>query len=112
MFSCPTFELDFDGLNTIATVTLSGEKIFGCDNFFLPQRVDVMSNLAPGQQNGLEILCKSAAKIGEEHENMYGKIFNNLRESSRMYVRKTQYQWGGDWGIAVTLNSCGASPEP
>lgn len=87
-------ELVFDGLDTIAKVTLNGSSILECDNMFTPQRVDVRESLAPEGDNELVIYFTSAAKVARQREEASGKTFQNIRESSRMYVRKAQYHWG------------------
>ncbi len=97
-------ELVFDGLDTVAEVKLNDKIVLECDNMFVPERVDVkkLLNEPDEEDNQLEILFESAARIALEREEAYeketGKKFINLRESSRMYVRKAQFQWGWDWG--------------
>lgn len=103
-------ELVFDGLDTVAEVKLNGEVVLRCDNMFVPERVEVKELLrreGDGEggregENRLEILFESAARIAREREEKYeketGKKFIALRESSRQYIRKAQYQWGWDWG--------------
>lgn len=98
-YSCA--DLVFDGLDTIATVRLNGKEILRCDNMFVPERVDVKALLnGVREENELEILFESAARVGREREKEAGKenAFVAIRETSRMYVRKAQFQWGWDWG--------------
>lgn len=94
---CVNVQLAFDGLDTIAKVTLNGHVILECDNMFVPQRVDVKKYLASSGKNELELYFESAARVGREREAKSGKVWKNIRESSRMYVRKGQSQWGWDW---------------
>lgn len=90
-------ELAFDGLDTIAKVALNGKTILECDNMFVPQRVDVKKHLVTSGENELDIYFDSAARVGKEREEKYGQKWQNIRESSRMYVRKNQSHWGWDW---------------
>lgn len=91
-------QLAFDGLDTVATVKLNDKLILESDNMFLPEVVDVNRCLAgAGEQNTLEILFESAARVALEREKEYEKSFLDIRESSRMYIRKAQFQWGWDW---------------
>ena len=94
--------LVFDGLDTIATVTLNREEILKSDNMFIPYRVDVTNTLREGV-NDLHILFDSAEKVGREREVKYGKRTTGLRDSSRVYIRKAQYHWGWDWGMLRVL---------
>ena len=89
--------LAFDGLDTIANVTLNGETILECDNMFTPQRVKVRKHLALGMLGGdneLEIHFTSAARVARERQERSELAWKNIREQSRMYVRKAQYHWG------------------
>ena len=87
-------ELVFDGLDTVATVKLNAKVIISCDNMFLSQRIDVKDDLVQEGQNQLEILFESAARIGRERGEKYGVKYENIREASRVYVRKAQFMWG------------------
>ena len=89
--------LAFDGLDTIATVTLNGEVVLECDNMFTPQRVDVSKYLVIGRVAGdnlLEVLFQSAARIARERFEKGGLDWKAIREQSRVWVRKAQYHWG------------------
>ena len=89
--------LAFDGLDTIATVTLNGEIVLECDNMFTPQRVDVSKHLVLGRlagDNELEIHFQSAARVARERFEKGGLDWKAIREQSRVWVRKAQYHWG------------------
>lgn len=101
-----TAQLVFDGLDTVTTVTLNDEVILHCDNFFLPQRVDVTGKLQHnGKLNKLELCFDSAARVARERENEHGASFSGLRQTSRLHLRKAQYHWGWDWGPSMI--TCG-----
>lgn len=96
--------LAFDGLDTFATVKLNGSKILESDNMFLPHRVDIQDKLRPeGRVNALEITFESAMRKGKEREEKFGKKMSNIRNGSRLYVRKAQYHWGWDWGASSRI---------
>jgi beta-mannosidase len=99
--------LAFDGLDTIATVTLNGHVVLECDNMFISYRVDfAASDLnRAGDENVLEIHFESAAKIARERMEASGLVWKAIREQSRVYVRKAQYHWGWDWGPSMI--TCG-----
>jgi len=89
-----------DGLDTIATVWLNGERVLDADNMFVPQRVDVAALLQPGS-NTLAILFASALRVGKAREAEWGAraVWNG--DASRVYVRKAQYHYGWDWGPSL-----------
>ena len=58
--------LAFDGLDTIAKVTLNGSVILESDNMFAPQRVEVGEFLVDDVENVLEIYFTSAARVARE----------------------------------------------
>ncbi|KAI9357009.1 glycoside hydrolase family 2 protein [Zopfochytrium polystomum] len=100
-------DLVFEGLDTIATVSLNGVEIAKVDNMFVSTRVSLHRDqlAAAGQQNTLHIHFKSAYNEGKEREAVHGtrSVWNG--DASRVYVRKAQYHWGWDWG-PVTI-TCG-----
>lgn len=101
-FKAEKLALCFDGLDTIASVWLNGQRILDSDNMFVPARVQVRHSLKPAG-NVLNILFESAPKRGRDLEAQYGKRAGWNTETSRVYVRKAQYHYGWDWGpILVT----------
>lgn len=89
--------LAFDGLDTIAKVSLNREVILECDNMFTPQRVDVSKSLVLGRvagDNELELRFESAARVARERFEKGGLSWKAIREQSRVWVRKAQYHWG------------------
>ncbi|KAK4184472.1 glycoside hydrolase superfamily [Podospora australis] len=97
--------LAFDGLDTFATVVLNGKTILETDNMFIPERVDVTSDLK--EENELVITFDSAYlrgwKLVEQYPDHKWGVWNG--DNSRLAVRKAQYHWGWDWGPA--LLTCG-----
>ncbi|GCE22955.1 beta-mannosidase [Dictyobacter kobayashii] len=90
--------LQFEGLDTYATVWLNGVEIAHSENMFVPLYVNVTDSVRPGQ-NELWIVFESAVRCGHALEAEYGKrIIWGEGDSSRVYVRKAQYHYGWDWG--------------
>ncbi|KAH6670314.1 beta-mannosidase [Plectosphaerella plurivora] len=92
-------DLVFEGLDTLATVTLNGAEILKADNMHVSYRVSINHAVKSGE-NTLEIVFDSALLRGRElvkshpeHEH-----FSRQTENSRIPVRKAQYNWGWDWG--------------
>jgi beta-mannosidase len=96
-----TDQLCLDGLDTFCEVWLNGELLLRSDNMFCAHRLGV----SLGRRNLLVLAFDSALRRGRELEQRFGKqpLWNG--ESSRLHVRKAQYQYGWDWG--PTLAGCG-----
>ncbi|KAH9849972.1 glycoside hydrolase family 2 protein [Lenzites betulinus] len=90
-------DIVFDGLDTFAVVELNGEKILETDNQFVAHRVPVKSHLKVGE-NTLLLTFASAFRKGREIEEKHGKLNLWNGDSSRLHVRKAQYNYGWDWG--------------
>ncbi|KAI9069247.1 glycoside hydrolase family 2 protein [Trametes sanguinea] len=90
-------DLVFDGLDTFAVVELNGQKILDTDNQFVSHRVPVKERLKVGE-NELVLTFASAFRKGREIEQQHGKLNLWNGDSSRLHVRKAQYNYGWDWG--------------
>lgn len=88
-----TIELNFDGLDTYATIFLNDKKVLSADNMFRNWKIDVKNKLKIGK-NTIEIHFESASKKGEEESQ---KLSYTLPEKERVFVRKAQYHFGWDW---------------
>ena len=93
-FKNQNIDLEFDGLDTYATVYLNGIVILEADNMFRKWTVSVKSNLKK-ENNHLKIVFHSAVQKGKDEAK---KISYTLPEKERVFVRKAQYQFGWDWG--------------
>ncbi|KAJ6599110.1 glycoside hydrolase family 2 protein [Mycena vulgaris] len=90
-------DLVFEGIDTFASVTLNGTKILETYNQFLSYRVPAKSHLKVGK-NELVLNFDSAYFKGRELEKKHGKLNLWNGDSSRLHVRKAQYNYGWDWG--------------
>jgi len=93
-------ELNFEGLDTYASVYLNDSLILKSNNAFREFKVDVKSLLK--SKNVLRILFENTTKY-EEHEK--AKLGYSLPEGNRIFTRKAQFQYGWDWG--PKLNTSG-----
>ncbi|OQE16595.1 hypothetical protein PENFLA_c027G02379 [Penicillium flavigenum] len=95
-----TTDLVFLGLDTFATVTLNGITVLESDNMHTSYRVRISEFLRSGQENELQIVFQSALLRGRElvHQHPEHVFHARQTESSRIPVRKAQYNWGWDWG--------------
>jgi beta-mannosidase len=110
-FSIPAGFLDEEemdlvalGLDTVAAVTLNGERILDSDNMFRQHRVPVKARLRPGR-NELRVLFGSAMAYIRGH-----RLEHKVREFNDpvgrcQVIRKEQCQFGWDW--APRLVTCG-----
>lgn len=93
----PHLDLVFEGLDTVVQIWLDGQFLDYHTSMFVPLRLDMRSLLAPGSHQ-LVLIFSSALSEGKALEEQYGKrpLWNG--DSSRLYLRKAQYQYGWDWG--------------
>jgi beta-mannosidase len=93
--------LRFEGLDTVASVWLDGEKLADHDNMFVPLELDVSARLAAGTHE-LCVDFEPAALVGRERRSRYlaseGLGDDVVRFDERAFVRKAQYMYGWDWG--------------
>ena len=87
-------ELEFDGLDTYATIYINGKMVLEADNMFRKWVISVKNHLKKGK-NHLKIVFLSAVQKGKVEAS---KLPYTLPEKERVFVRKAQYQFGWDWG--------------
>jgi beta-mannosidase len=87
-------ELEFEGLDTYATVYLNGKIVLEANNMFRKWIISAKNHLKKGK-NHLKIVFQSAVQKGKEEIE---KLSYTLPEKERVFVRKAQYQFGWDWG--------------
>lgn len=87
-------DLEFEGLDTYATVYLNGNRVIVADNMFQKWTFSAKSHLKIGT-NHLKVVFHSAVQKGKEEAS---KLSYTLPERERVFVRKAQYQFGWDWG--------------
>ena len=93
-FKNQNIDLEFDGLDTYATVYLNGKLILEADNMFRKWTISAKS-LLNKNNNHLKIVFQSAVQKGKAEAK---KLPYTLPENERVFVRKAQYQFGWDWG--------------
>tara|TARA_R110002073_G_scaffold336257_2_gene531264 strand:+ start:1528 stop:4020 length:2493 start_codon:yes stop_codon:yes gene_type:complete len=102
-------ELNFEGLDTYASVYLNDSLILKTNNAFREFQVDIKPLLKT--ENELRILFENTTKYEEQEK---AKLKYTLPEGNRIFTRKAQFQYGWDWGPkintsgiwrAVTLNA-------
>lgn len=107
-------DLVFDGLNTVADVSLNGKLIMHADNMFREWRVDIKQYLQPGNNTVSIVFYKlkpELARLDKAHpEEKVGADTSSIgklmaENGKRAYVRKAAYEGGWDWG--PNMVTCG-----
>jgi beta-mannosidase len=93
-------ELNFEGLDTYASVYLNDSLILKSNNTFREWDVQVKQILKA--ENELRLVFENTSKY-EEAEKV--KLPYQLPEGERIFTRKAQFQYGWDWG--PKLNTSG-----
>ncbi|WP_412561770.1 beta-mannosidase [Winogradskyella sp. MIT101101] len=93
-------ELNFEGLDTYASVFLNDSLILKANNAFRAWDIDVKSLLK--EENELRVLFENTSKYEEVEKE---KLPYELPEGNRIFTRKAQFQYGWDWG--PKLNTSG-----
>lgn len=89
-----TIQLQFNGLDTYATVFLNETLLLEANNMFRIWNIEVKKQLRKGN-NSLKIIFYSASRKGKE---LAQQLPYTLPEKERVFVRKAQYHFGWDWG--------------
>ncbi len=87
-------ELEFEGLDTYASIYINGQMVLEAENMFRKWSISAKKHLKKGK-NHLKIVFQSAVQKGKEKAE---KLSYTLPEKERVFVRKAQYQFGWDWG--------------
>ena len=106
-------DLVFEGLNTLADVSLNGKLILHTDNMFREWRADIRPYLKQGN-NSLAIvfhrikpeLARRDKAHPEEKDGVdTSALSKQLDPGDRSYIRKAAYEGGWDWG--PNMVTCG-----
>jgi beta-mannosidase len=95
-------ELVFDGLDTVATISLNGEEIGQTFNMHRTYRFNVSELLKAGA-NELCVTFRSAYAYGAEMEAHYGYRPNNYPGPGNL-MRKMACNFGWDWGPTLVTS--------
>lgn len=88
--------LEFDGLDTYASVYLNGEEIGQAENMFVPYRFDVTGKLKEDDENTVEVRFEPAVKV-LERMGIDFKSYYLRYNPIRIGARKMQASFGWDW---------------
>ena len=86
--------LEFEGLDTYASVFLNDSLVLQANNMFRAWEVDIKPYVRQGE-NSLMVVFEPAAERGRQEADGLAKP---LPEGDRAFVRKAAYHFGWDWG--------------
>lgn len=94
-------ELEFEGLDTYATVFVNGEQVITADNMFRSWTADIQELVKVGK-NKLEVRFISPINYNKEAVENYPHQLPSGNETVELkvspFTRKAAYQFGWDWG--------------
>lgn len=90
-------DLVAEGLDTVASVVLNGEKLADTDNMFVEHRLPVKGHLKPGK-NRLEIHFTSPMKTIRTRMGNQPPVEWNDPVGGSSWLRKQPCSFGWDWG--------------
>lgn len=90
-------ELVFEGLDTIAEISLNGIRLGRTENMFVRHVFSIGEFLRPGQ-NELEITFRNTLDYLTEHRSWQPVKERNDPVGGRSRIRKEQCQYSWDWG--------------
>lgn len=96
-------DLVFEGIDTIADVTLNGEQILRCENMLIPHSADV-SGLLKAKGNEVTVRIYSPELFARQFPYNAFSVYRYFRQA-QAYLRKAPHMWG--WDNAPRLLSAG-----
>lgn len=100
-FAAQHHQLAFDGLDTLATITLNGDDVATTENMHRRYRFDVSDRLILGI-NTVTIVFDSAAAEADRRRADLGYWPSASFDQPFNMVRKMACAWGWDWGLQLT----------
>jgi len=97
-------ELVFEGLDTLATVWMNGEKVGESDNMLVPHFFDVTDHLVLPGENRLAVHLRSAAREARNYPYEPSMMSWEHRFEG-LHIRKAPHVWG--WDIMPRVVSAG-----
>lgn len=95
-------DLVFDGLDTIAEISINGHVLGNTANMHRAYRFDIKSALKDGK-NSLKVSFRSPRKVGVELDKDYAHRPNNYPGPFN-YIRKMACDFGWDWGPSMATS--------
>jgi beta-mannosidase len=90
--------LEFQGLDTYATVWLNDEIIGRSENMFRAARFDITARLRRGKNRLAVCFRPTSSAVMDREMPTWSIISDSIKETKRNFIRKAQFGWGWDWG--------------
>ncbi len=90
--------LEFQGLDTYATIWLNGESICRSENMFRAARFDITARVRPGKNRLAVCFRPTSSAVMDREMPTWSIISDSIKETKRNFIRKAQFGWGWDWG--------------
>ncbi len=97
VLSAKSIELVADMIDTIAEISINGNRISKTDNVNIGYRFDIKPALTAGN-NVIDILLRSPIEYAKEQNKKIHCVSNTMGLSGGPNIRKTQCHFGWDWG--------------
>ncbi len=90
--------LEFQGLDTYATIWLNGETIGRSENMFRAVRLDLTTRVRSGKNRLAVCFRPTSSAVMDREMPTWSIIADSIKETKRNFIRKAQFGWGWDWG--------------
>ena len=90
--------LEFEGLDTFATIWLNGEIVGRSKNMFRAVRFDITSRARPGKNRVAVCFTPTSSAVIDREMPTWPIIADSINTTKRNFIRKAQFGWGWDWG--------------
>jgi len=90
--------LNFEGLDTFATVWLNGKTLGSTDNMFRAWSFDIGQHVMPGSNKLVVSFTPTSTVVVDKTMPVWSIISDPIEETKRNFIRKAQFGWGWDWG--------------
>jgi beta-mannosidase len=90
--------LEFQGLDTFATIWLNGESIGRSENMFRAVRFDITARMPRGKNRLAVCFTPTSRAVIDREMPTWSIIADSIKETKRNFIRKAQFGWGWDWG--------------
>jgi beta-mannosidase len=90
--------IEFEGLDTFATIWLNGEIIGRSENMFRTMRFDITSSVRLDKNRLAVCFRPTASAVTDREMPLWPIIGDPIKETKRNFIRKAQFGWGWDWG--------------
>lgn len=95
--SCSALYLVFEGLDTVAAVTLNGQRVLSADNMHRRWEINVLDKVHPGE-NELAVLFTSPNRAAREAYALHQANGSSDCTQGFPAIRKAHCMYGWDWG--------------